>query len=393
MNTMNIGAVVRQFAVCAALLVSSARADTTISSGTFTINDANCTKAGTTTTWNDTGTCTISAGATLATLPTQNNTVANNDALVLTGSGGTITFNFNDNDTDFMLNGAVSSTATGAQTLAIYTGSGGNGDRESVTFNSPIPNTGSGGALGLNVNFRTQTGSTSWVNLPAVNTFTGPINLAIGSGGPPTGYLTIGGKLTRNSGNTNGSGTLGGGNFPGAITLGASTILNYASSAAQTLSGIISGTGNLQVTGTGALTLSGVNTYTTSTTISSGASLVLANSGGLKFIVTDASTNKLTGAGSATLNGGFTIDTSAVSVTSGSWTLVDATTKTFGATFNLAGFSGPVGNIYTKVVGSQTWTFDKSTAVLTLNSKAVITSFGIPGYVAVSYTHLTLPTN
>ncbi len=370
-------------AVCSVLLAASLRADTTISSGTFTINDANCTKAGTTTTWNDTGTCTISAGATLATLPLQNNTVANNDALVFAGSGGTITFNFNDNDTDFMLNGSVSSTATGAQTLAIYTGSGGNGDRESVTFNTPIPNTGSGGALGLNVNFRTQTGSTSWVNLPAVNTFTGPINLAIGSGGPPTGYLTIGGKLTRNSGNTSSSGTLGGGNYPGAIAIGASTILNCASTAAQTLSGVISGTGNLQVTGTGALTLSGVNTYTTSTTINSGASLVLASSGGLKFAVTDAAANKLTGAGSATLNGGFTIDTSAVTVTSGSWTLVDATTKSFGATFNLAGFSGPVGNIYTKVVGAQTWTFDKSTAVLALSSKAVITSFGIPGYAGV----------
>ncbi|MEI6606517.1 MAG: hypothetical protein WCP35_14500, partial [Verrucomicrobiota bacterium] len=147
-------------ALALALAAPAARASTTISSGTFIINDANCTKVGTTTTWNDTGTCTISAGATLTTQPGQNNTVANNDALAFAGGSGTITFNFNDNDTDFMLNGAVSSAATGAQTLAIYTGYSGNGDRESVTFNSAIPNATGGSTLGLNVNFRTQTGST-----------------------------------------------------------------------------------------------------------------------------------------------------------------------------------------------------------------------------------------
>ncbi|MEI6607635.1 MAG: DUF2341 domain-containing protein, partial [Verrucomicrobiota bacterium] len=225
--------------------------------------------------------------------------------------------------------------------------------------------------------------STSWVNLPAVNTFTGPINLSVGSG-PPTGYLTIGGKLTRYNGNTSSSGTLGSGSFPGAIALGASTVLNYASTATQTLSGVISGTGALQVTGTGALTLSGVNTYTGTTTVNTGGSLILGSTGALKFLITDAATNnKVTGAGSATFNGAFTLDTSAVTVTSGSWTLVNTTTKTFGGTFNLTNFTGPVGNIYTYVNGAQTWTFDKSTAVLTLNSKAVITAFGIPGYAGV----------
>ena len=161
-----------------------------------------------------------------------------------------------------------------------------------------------------------------------MNSFTGPITLVRGTG-PPTGYLTIGGTLTRNNGNTIGTGTLGSGNYAGNITTDTATIVNYASTATQTLSGIISGPGALQVTGSGALTLSGVNTYTGNTTVSSGCSMTLANGGGLKFVITDSTTtnNKVTGAGSATLNGIFTVDTSAVTVTSGTWTLVDTTTK------------------------------------------------------------------
>ncbi|MCX6877119.1 MAG: DUF2341 domain-containing protein [Verrucomicrobia bacterium] len=371
-------------AVGLALWAASSRADTTISAGgTFTIDDTNTTLSGTTRTWTDTGILSMFNGATLQTWPTQINTVANNDAIAFKGAGGTYSLRYNANDTDFMMNGAITSTATGAQTLAILTGYGGNGDRESVTFNSGIPNVGDGSTLSLNVTFKTQTGSQSWVNLPAVNTFTGPITLVQGSGGPPTGYLTIGGKLTRNNGNTNGSGTLNSGNYPGAIALGTATILNYASSAPQTLAGVISGVGALQVNGSGALTLSGTNTYTGDTTVNSGSTLVLGSGGGLKFVVTDASNNKVTGGGSATLKGSFTIDTSAVTAISGSWTLVNATTKSFdGSTFSVAGFTKS-GSVFTKLVGAQNWTFSTATGVLSLSSKAIITSFGIPGSAGV----------
>ncbi len=374
--------------LCLALaigLLQKACADTTITSGnTFTINDSNTTRVGTTTTWNDTGTLTIHGGGTLQTSPLQNNTVANHNAIVFAGAGGTITLRFNDNDTDFMMNGVITSSATGAQLLDIYTGFSGNGDRESVTFNNGIPNVGDGSAMSLRVTFRSQTAQPNYVNLKGVNSFTGPITLVRGSG-PPTGYFTIGGTLTRNNGNTIGTGTLGSGNYAGNITTDTATIVNYASTATQTLSGIISGPGAVQVTGSGALTLSGVNTFTGNTTVSGGASMTLSNGGGLKFVITDSSTtnNKVTGAGSATLNGNFTVDTSAVTVTSGSWTLVDTTTKSFGGTFGLTGFTGPVGNVYTKTTGGQTWTFNKSTGVLSLSSNAVITSFGIPGSTGV----------
>ena len=362
-----------------------AGAATTINPGsTFTIDNSNVTVAGTTTTWNDTGTLTIFNGGTLQTSPTQNQTIANNDAIVFTGTGGTITLIFNGNDADHMLNGwSITSTATGPQTLDLYTGYLGNGDRGSVTFNKGIPNASGGSATSLNVTFRTQTGQPNWVNLPEVNTFTGPIALVAGSG-PATGYLTIGGKLTRHNGNATGSGSLNSGNYPGAIALGASTIFNYASSANQTLAGPISGAGALQVTGSGALTLGGSNTYAGSTTVNSGGSLILGATGGLEFFITDAATNnKVTGSGSATLNGLFTIDTAAVTVTSGSWTLVNTTSKSFGASFGLVDFTGPVGNIYTKSAAGRTWTFNKSSGVLALSSSAIITSFGIPGSAGV----------
>ena len=384
MKMFSIRGVVRPlalgWAVGLALWAGSARANTTITNGsTFTINDGNCTVAGSTTTWNATGTLTIWNGATLQTWPRPNNVVANNDAIVFKGINGTITLQFNDNDTKFTLNGPTS-TATGAQTLAITLGNNGNGDRESVVFNSGIPNAGGGSALSLNVRFTTQTQSQGYLSLSGVNTFTGPITLVKGDNNP-TGYLAIGGVLTKD-GNTPGSGKLGNGNYAGNISLDTSTILYYDSSAPQTLAGVISGAGALTKDGTGTLTLSGTNTYSGNTTVSSGT-LVLTNGGGLKFVVTDASNNKITGGGTATLNGTFTLDTSAVTVTSNSWPLVDVTTKSFGTNFNVTGFTGPVGNVFTKTVGAQTWTFNTTTGVLSLSSAATMTSFGIPGYAGV----------
>ena len=365
----------------AAFCAGSARADTTIASGdSFTIDDSNITVSDITKTWTDTGTLTISGGGTLQTWPTQGGAlnVINNDAIVFTGTGGTISLKFNGNDTDHMLVGStITSTATGAQTLALYTGYNGNGDRESVNFNAGIPNVGDGSALTLNIAFKCQSGSKSWVNLPAVNTFTGPITLVAGSG-PATGYLTIGGTLTRNHGDTKGSGTLNSGNYPGDISLGASTNLNYASSAPQTLAGVISGAGNVQVTGSGTVTLSSKNTYTGSTTVN-GGTLVLQDGAGLTFKPTDTASNKITGTGTATLNGAFTIDTTAVSLAVGSWTLVDVATKTYGGTFSVTGFDPPVSGVWTKGVGPKTWTFDQSTGKLSVSGPALMTSFSILG--------------
>jgi len=379
----NLGAVVKRFtagfAACVTLLAGPARADTTIT-GTTTVT--------TPATWTTTaGSVTINNGATLQFQPTAQGTYPFANNLILAGSAGTINLGFKANDTIYTWNGSVTSTATGAQTLAITTGQSSNGDREEVTFSSGIPNGTAGNALSLQVTFNTQSGSYSFVNLAGPNTFTGPITLIKGSN-VTNGYLTIGGRGIGNNSNqyavTPGSGTLNGGNYAGAITLGTSTILSYASTATQTLSGVISGSGALQTSGTGMLTLSGVNSYSGNTTINSGGKLTLDPTGGLKFVVTDAATNnKITGAGTATINGTFTVDTTAVTVTSGTWTLVNTTTKSFGASFGLTNgvtsFTGPVSNVYTLVNGGQTWTFNTTTGVLSLSSQAIITAFGITG--------------
>ena len=355
-------------------------ADTTISSGgTFTIDANNTIVDGITTTWNDTGTLTMENDATLQTWPAQNIEVANNAALVFAGSGGTYTLRFNDNDTKFTYNGPISSTASGAQTLSIVFGNNGNGDRESIIFNTAIPDVSDASALSLTAKFTTQTGSQSYLSLAGVNTFTGPISLVKGNS-VLNAYLTIGGVMTKD-GNTSGSGNLGNGNYAGAISLDTSTHLHYDSSSDQILAGVISGPGKLDKDGSGTLTLSGHNTYVGDTTVTKGT-LVLDAAGTLTCAVTNAASNKITGAGVANLDGALNIDTSAVTLVSGSWTLVDVTTPTYGSSFSVGGFTGSAG-VWTKVDGGKTWTFDTTTGKLSVSGPALLTSFTILGYPAV----------
>ncbi|NDG71091.1 MAG: hypothetical protein EBY32_07245, partial [Proteobacteria bacterium] len=102
-----------------------------------------------------------------------------------------------------------------------------------------------------------KSGSGTWL-MSGTNTFTGVTTLS-------SGTLAI-----------SGAGQFGSGNYSADISNNGSFV--YASSASQTLGGIISGTGNVTQSGSGTLLLSGANTYTGATTISSGT---LALSGGL----------------------------------------------------------------------------------------------------------------
>ncbi len=88
------------------------------------------------------------------------------------------------------------------------------------------------------------------VSLTGNNTYTGQTTVAAGT-------LTIGG-----------SGLLGGGNY--ATNLVDNGLLNYASSVAQTNSGVIFGGGDLLASGSGTLTLMGNNTYYGMTTVTGG---------------------------------------------------------------------------------------------------------------------------
>jgi autotransporter-associated beta strand protein len=88
--------------------------------------------------------------------------------------------------------------------------------------------------------------------------------LVLAGGAAHTGNTTISGGTLLIAG----TGQLGAGNYAGTVTDNAT--FNYSSSAAQILSGVISGTGALVQNGPGTLTLSAVNTYTGPTTVAAG---------------------------------------------------------------------------------------------------------------------------
>ena len=170
----------------------------------------------------------------------------------------------------------------------------------------------------------------------------------------------------------------------GAITLNSSLDINITSHLTSQVVinapiggtgglNVISATGNYPVEGWSGLVLNGANTYTGDTVISSAGWVNMTNS--MKFTVTDSGSNKITGAGTIQLNGSIDIDTSAVTVIAGSWTLVDVATLSeyYGPSFSVTGFTKS-GGVWTKTDGEKTWIFNPATGVLALPA-AWITSF------------------
>ena len=117
---------------------------------------------------------------------------------------------------------------------------------------------------------------------------------------------------------------------------------------------------------TGTWTLSGINSYTGDTLIEAGSTLVLAPSGEIKFEPAAAGVSgRITGGGTATLNGSFKIDlTAAETADLNTWILVDSA-ATYGGSFTVSGFTKS-GTAWTKVAGSNNWTFEQTTGVLSL---------------------------
>jgi autotransporter-associated beta strand protein len=189
---------------------------------------------------------------------------------------------------------------------------------------------------------------------------------------PPTTALSVtGGTLDLGGLSQQVASLDGGGSIINSKPDSAAVLTLNPASGSTTFSGVIGGgAGKLGLvkTGAGTQVLVGANTYSGDTTVN-GGSLVLAAGGGLRFVVTNATSNRLTGGGSVTLDGTFSIDTSAVTSTTGTWSLVDVTnlTETFGANFGLAGFTRDVdGLTWTKTTSGKAWTFSKTTGELTL---------------------------
>ncbi|HVM49475.1 MAG TPA: autotransporter-associated beta strand repeat-containing protein, partial [Candidatus Acidoferrum sp.] len=152
---------------------------------------------------------------------------------------------------------------------------------------------------------------------------------------------------------TNGSTlTIGGGGCLG-VSAGATNyagnitnygIFNYASSAAQTLSGLVSGNGTLAASGPGKLTLRSANTYTGPTVITNNGTLVLASGGSINSTPSIA------------IAAGSTFDTSAYST----YSLVG------GITLNASGTGTAAGSTAAAIQGA-------TTATITLNGPLALT--------------------
>ena len=181
-----------------------------------------------------------------------------------------------------------SSTTDGAQTLATTTG----GDTTYV------------GAIGGNTAILSLTAVTAGFTAADIkskgavsinNSGTGSITGVISDGSSAASLTKLGaGTLTLTGANTytgnttitngdlsiDGTGQLGSGTYAGAISVGTGDDLIYTSTAAQTLSGVISGLGGVVKEENSVLTLSGDNTFTGLLDINDGEVIITGGSSG-----------------------------------------------------------------------------------------------------------------
>ena len=147
-----------------------------------------------------------------------------------------------------------------------------------------------------------------------------------------SGNLTLTGVETYTGGTSNGStliiggaGQLGSGTYAGKITNNGTFV--YNSSASESLTGIVSGTGNVVQSGAGTLTLSAVETYTGGT--SNGTTLTVGGAGTITAAGNIINNGTLNYSSSATENiSGVISGSGALKVTSGTLTLSGVNTYT-----------------------------------------------------------------
>jgi fibronectin-binding autotransporter adhesin len=203
------------------------------------------------------------------------------------------------------------------------------------------------------------------------------------------------GTTTLNGGNlrVGASGLLGNGAYSGAIVMnsfnGTNASLIFSNSAAQTLSGAISGTGSFTMAGSGTTILTGSNSYTGTTTISAGTLLAnntagsalgsstvtvqsggtLGGNGSIAGPITIASGGNLTpgsgGAGALSLSNGLTLQSGATTTflinSAASFTSINilGNSIAYGGAlvFNIANYTPADGDIFTlfNMTSGATW--------------------------------------
>jgi len=230
---------------------------------------------------------------------------------------GSLSFNSpNASSYDLDLNGNIVNIRRSAGTFKVYadatiSDSSGGGELRHDTSQYRDYSTGSTLSVSAVVADRNtatvRTYDTITLDLSGVNTYTGGTEIYDSS------TLRI-----------SGAGQLGSGTYAGTIAINNNGILDYNSSATQTLNGVISGSGSLVLNGSGQLNLSVNNSFTGGVTVNNGTL-------GLENSAIDG--------GPLTVNGGLvsgsihdSFDNISVSELSGSGGLIEAARRTFTVT-------------------------------------------------------------
>lgn len=227
----------------------------------------------------------------------------------------------------------INSAGTGTVTMASSSYSGGTTIKQgNLLFSSATNPTGTLGTSAIQLG--DTAGNTSATFTVRSLGFTNNIIVNSGSSGTKT-IIT----------NQNGGAVLNG-------TLTLNDNLALTSTTDGTLTGVISGSGDLVKGGAAALTLSGTNTFSGDLTINTGAFTLAETTGSLTFYIgANGDTNQVNGTttGAVAFNGTFNLNLTGAALADGnSWTLVSlaSTAETYGDGFSITDFT-QAGDIWT----------------------------------------------
>ena len=255
------------------------------------------------------GNWTTAGGWTIGTAPT-----TNNNWIVMSGAGG----NANNNAVTAVQGLTFASNASGSYSLsgnAMTVGADGitNNSSSAQTVSSDLTlgasqtfNAASGAlSFGGTINAGNNTLSVTGSNAVTINGAISGAGASLAKSG--SGNLTLGGNNTYTGGTTVSAGRLIGStsSLQGAITN--YSALEFAQASNGTYSGNMGGSGSFTKTGAGTLTITGTNTYTGTTTVSAGKLVINGNTSTSSTTVSSGATLGGSGSvGALTINsGGF----------------------------------------------------------------------------------------